>query len=248
METVFGLIGKTLTHSFSAAYFNNKFARENISARYDLYPINSIDKIQDLILNNTSLKGLNVTIPYKEKIIPYLHSLSEAASRCGAVNVVRIDRTADGFSLYGDNTDIVGFRRSISPMLSKDHQKALVFGTGGASKAVCLALSKMGIGYTLVSRSPEKGDLTYDQIDRDLLLNHLILINATPLGTSPDVETAIAIPYRHLTSRHVAFDLVYNPSETRFLALCREAGATCKNGLEMLHIQADESWKIWNHE
>ena len=248
MENRFGLIGKTLTHSFSVAYFSDKFARENIHARYDLYPINSIDKIQDLIKDYPTLKGLNVTIPYKEKIIPYLHSLSEAASRCGAVNVVRIDRTDNGIFLYGDNTDIAGFRLSISPLLAKDHDKALVFGTGGASKAVCFALSQMGIGYTLVSRSPEKGDLTYDRIDRDTLRKHLILINATPLGTFPDVETAVAIPYRHLTSRHVAFDLVYNPSETKFLSLCRDAGATCKNGLEMLHIQADESWKIWNHE
>lgn len=247
MKERYGLIGRNLIHSFSADYFNKKFLREGLDACYDLFPISSIDKIMSIIENIPELKGINITIPYKEAIMPYLSFVSGEAKECGAVNVVKVNRNIGGIYLSGFNTDIIGFMNALMPILEPRHKNALVFGTGGAAKAVKYALEKLEIDYTVVSRKKECGDMVYSDINKGTIRAHTILINATPLGTYPDVGSAVDIPYDFVTQNHIAFDLVYNPSETSFLRQCRLHGAKCKNGLEMLHIQAEEAWKIWNH-
>jgi len=244
----FGLIGFPLSHSFSAKYFAKKFTDEQImDARYQLFPLKEVDKFQSLLEQHPDLSGLNVTIPHKISILPFLHSLSEEAASAGAVNCIKIDRNSSGVVLSGYNTDVYGFKESLLPLLNHNHRNALVLGSGGAAKAVCYTLKKLGLKCTLVSRA---GDgliaLNYSQLSEEIISNNMLIINATPLGTYPDVNDCPAIPYQFLGNNHILFDLVYNPAETKFLCYGREAGAATLNGLKMLELQAEKSWEIWN--
>ena len=236
----FGLIGRTLGHSFSQRYFTEKFAREGINARYDNYEMPSADGVVELISSTPELVGLNVTIPYKKDVIPLLRSLDPDAEAIGAVNVIRI-RDMRGF-----NTDLIGFRESIRPLLQSHHTHALVLGTGGASLAVNHGLRQLGIEPLSVSRNRREGIITYDDLDADLLSTYKVIVNCTPLGTFPNVDECAPVPYHLLTPDHLLFDLVYNPEETLFLRKGREQGATTKNGYEMLVRQAEAAWEIWN--
>ena len=235
----YGIIGNPLDHSMSARYFNEKFAREHIEAEYALYPLNALteERLKELM---ATLDGMNVTFPYKEAVIPYLKRLDETAATIGAVNVI--------YQGGGYNTDCLGFMAAIKPLLRKDDHKALVLGTGGAAKAVCYGLHQLGITPTLVSRTPQTGMLSYEDLTQEVMVAHTIIINCTPLGMLPDVSTCPPIPYHLVTSRHLLFDCVYNPEETVFLSKGKAQGATISNGLEMLTNQAQAAWKIWNNE
>jgi len=242
-KQTFGLIGKVLSYSFSKKYFEQKFLEEGLSnCVYENFELEEIAAFAHLIKNTTNLKGLNVTIPYKTKVIPFLDELDEAAKAIGAVNTIK---PIDG-KLFGYNTDVVGFKNSIKPLLQKHHTKALILGTGGAAKAVKYVFGKMGIGYQSVSRSKKEAVITYSNINEAILKEHYIIINTTPLGTFPAVENCPALPYKHLNHKHLLYDLVYNPTKTTFLKKGKEKGATIKNGLEMLELQAEASWNIWN--
>ena len=236
----FGIIGYPLLHSFSARYFNEKFAAEKIDAEYSLYPTEIEDlrlKIEDLF---NRLDGFNVTLPYKQTIIPFLERLDETAEVIGAVNVVH--------QRIGYNTDCLGFMESIKPLLRPEDKQALVLGTGGASKAACYGLRKLGVVPTLVSRTPRENMLGYDDLNEDIMNRHTVIVNCTPLGMLPDVDSCPQIPYELLSARHLLFDCVYNPEETLFLSKGKAQGATIKNGIEMLYGQAKAAWKIWNKE
>lgn len=250
MQQRFGLIGYPLGHSFSRTYFNEKFEQECIDAHYDNFPIEDIALLYDIISSEPKLCGLNVTIPYKEVIIPYLDELQGAACEIGAVNVVKIERNRDSrLNLLGFNTDWEGFTSALMPLIEgENHYCALVLGTGGASKAVGYALNRLGLATTFVSRSPagRKMVVGYEDLTPEMMTEHTIVVNTTPLGTYPDTDSAPDIPYDKLTPRHVCFDLVYNPYETRFMALSSERGAKVSNGLGMLHAQAEAAWRIWN--
>lgn len=239
-QNIYGLIGKELTHSFSPKYFSNKFLAENIIAKYNLFPLNDIKEFSNLLKENKFLKGLNVTIPYKESIIPFLNEIDKTASDINAVNTIKFTDN----KLIGFNTDVIGFEKSLKPLLKNHHKKALIFGTGGASKAVCFVLKKLKIKYKIVSR--KKSFLQYNQIDKVLLKEYSILINTTPLGMFPNIERKININYNGISNKHLVYDLIYNPLETTFLFSAKQQGAIIKNGLEMLEIQAEESWKLWN--
>lgn len=233
----FGIIGYPLLHSFSAKYFNEKFQQEHIEAEYSLYPIveNEFERVKDLL---DRLDGMNITLPYKQTIIPYLEGLDDTAAAIGAVNVVH--------NHIGYNTDCLGFMESIKPLLRPYDKKALVLGTGGASKAICYGLTKLQITPTLVSRIPNEQAIGYDAIDQSIMDTHSIIINCTPLGMLPDIESCPNIPYELITERHLLFDCIYNPEETLFLKKGRLQGATTQNGMEMLIGQAKAAWKIWN--
>lgn len=246
MMTTYGLIGFPLGHSFSAAYFTRKFQEEEIAAEYNNYPMQSVDDIRTFVSDTPQLQGFNVTIPHKESVLPHLDELSIAAQQIGAVNVVKVERNNNGIRLLGYNTDFIGFRDSLRPLLTERVHKALVLGTGGASKAVTYALRSMDIEPQLVSRTRRKDILSYEDLDREIIKNHPLIVNCTPLGTFPNIEGAPPIPYEHLTAENILYDLVYNPSETRFMILGKQQGAVVKNGLEMLHLQAQAAWKIWN--
>ena len=235
----FGIIGFPLSHSFSAKYFNEKFATEQIEAEYSLYPTKEehLESKVESLLN--SLDGFNVTLPYKQAIIPYLDRLDETAEAIGAVNVVH--------RRVGYNTDCLGFMDSIKPLLRGYDKQALVLGTGGASKAVCYGLRKLGITSTLVSRTPREGILGYNELTDEVMAAHTIIVNCTPLGMFPDVDSCAPIPYEHITARHLLFDCVYNPEETLFLRKGKAQGATTRNGIEMLIGQAKAAWKIWSN-
>jgi len=235
----YGIIGFPLLHSFSAKYFNEKFATEKIDAEYSLYPLKELteERIKELL---DTLDGMNVTMPYKQVIIPYLDRLDETARAVGAVNVVH--------NKVGYNTDCIGFMNSIRPLLRKSDRKALVLGTGGASKAVCYGLSKLGVSPTLVSRTPKEGVLGYNQLTEEVMHDYTVIINCTPLGMAPEENTCPDIPYQWITARHLLFDCVYNPEETVFLHKGKAQGATIRNGMEMLTGQAKAAWKIWNNE
>ena len=242
----FGLIGKSLAHSFSQTYFTQKF--ESLSLpdhHYELFELPTIAAFPQLLAQHPNFRGLNVTIPYKEQIWPYLSEISSAAARIGAVNV--IDCTSDG-RYVGHNTDYIGFRESLRAFypVRGPKARALVLGTGGSAKAVEAALRELGIPYWLVSRNPLGTGLTYADLTPDIVAGHSLLINATPLGTFPQVNECPAIPYAALTPAHYLYDLIYNPSETLFLQKGREAGAQTKNGFEMLCLQAEAAWDIWN--
>lgn len=250
----FGLIGYPLGHSFSGKYFSEKFRREGLQCAYNLFPMPDIGELPALLESHPQLIGLNVTIPYKEKVFPYLDTLSGDAQQIGAVNVIRIREGR----LEGFNTDWLGFAESVRPLLRPDVRRALLLGTGGASKAVAYALGLFGIKVTFVSRNPgkamrdsESGDVMdiniigYDSLDKTIMSANTLIINCTPLGTYPKTEAAPDIPYCLVTERHICHDLVYNPEMTEFMRRCAESGATVKNGLEMLHNQALLSWKIW---
>ncbi len=254
---VYGLIGFPLGHSFSAKYFAEKFSRESIAATYENFEMEQLPDLHQWAMAHPDLRGFNVTIPHKQTIIAQVDVLSTAASEIGAINVVRIVRSDDGeVRLLGDNSDWVGFTESLCPLLRPDIQRALVLGTGGASRAVIVALRKLGIHPTYVSRYPlpqgvEVGGavvpvLTYDDLTPEMMKAHPLVVNTTPLGMHPKVEEAPAIPYAWLTSAHVLYDLVYNPLETRFMQLGKAQGAVVKNGLEMLHLQAEAAWEAWH--
>ena len=249
---MYGLIGYPLQHSFSSKYFNNKFRQEGIDAAYLNFEIEDLSELRRILVFNPHLKGLNVTIPYKEDVIAFLDNISPEAKRIGAVNVIKIERgfgNTYGYKLKGYNTDYIGFKNSIAPFINPEHHTgALVLGTGGASKAVCCALEELGIGWTYVSRNPKEGVFTYDGLTPEILANNKIIVNTTPLGTFPNVEEAPNIPYQALTDQHLLYDLVYNPSETAFLKKGLAMGATIKNGEEMLQLQATASWDIWTKE
>ena len=243
----YGLIGYPVGHSFSRQFFTDKFAREGIDAVYENFEIPSAEMLLDIVRNNPDLRGLNCTIPHKQAIIPMLDSLSEEARRIGAVNVIRILRNADGTPiLQGFNSDVIGFTQSIKPLLSQKHHKALVLGTGGASRAICYGLTKLGLSWTYVSRTRREGILSYDEITPKVIQEHEVIINCSPVGMFPHTSEVPQLPYEAMDSRHLLFDLIYNPEETLFMRLGAEHGATVKNGLEMLRLQAEASWKIWN--
>ncbi|MFD2246255.1 shikimate dehydrogenase family protein [Pontibacter ruber] len=238
----FGLIGRKLGHSFSKRYFTEKFAREGITdAAYELYELEQIAQLPALLAKEPALVGLNVTVPYKEEVIPLLDELDEAAARIGAVNTIRI---TNGRTV-GYNTDYVGFKNSLEKFYPLKH-KALVLGTGGAAKAVTAALDALGISYTLVSRTEGVNTLSYRDITPDVLRHHHLIINTTPLGMYPEADTCPPLLYEHLTPEHFLYDLVYNPEQTLFLQHGKAAGAATLNGLEMLYGQAEAAWSIWN--
>ena len=244
---LFGLIGKKLGHSFSANFFNNKFEKENINAHYQLFPLPEIECFPTLISQNPELKGLNVTVPYKEDVIQFLDSVSEEAREIGAVNVIKFEEFSSGDSrhLRGYNSDAEGFRKSLLPLLRIDVKHALVLGSGGASKAVCYVLRNLGIEISLVSRSKEKGDFSYEELTPEIIKKNLLIINTTPVGMYPAIHACPPIPYDSLTPSHICYDLIYNPEETLFLKNAKIRGAVIKNGLEMLHLQALAAWEIW---
>lgn len=242
---MYGLIGKKLGHSFSADFFNEKFRNEGLDEVYRLFPIPSVDDVTELIHSHPSLKGLNVTIPYKQQIVPLLDFVSEDAARIGAVNVVKVIKKWDKIFLEGYNSDWIGFRDSLQPLLSPEMRKALVLGTGGASRAVAYALESLGITVTKVSREKKEGTLLYDELTPDIIREHLIIVNTTPLGMWPDIDTGPPLPYNAMTPSHLCYDLVYNPDETLFMKKSNQYGAVVKNGLEMLHLQAIAAWNIW---
>lgn len=244
MKKQFGLIGFPLGHSFSRAYFTEKFAKEGINAEYNNFELTDIAQLRELLTANPELRGLNVTIPYKQSVIPYLDELSREAATIGAVNVVRAE--PDG-RLKGYNSDVYGFTESIRPLLTAGHHaKALVLGAGGASRAVIHGLKSLGMEVTQVSRRKGAGDMTYDELTPAVIADHTVIVNATPLGMHPDADSSPALPYEAVTERHVCYDLVYNPLNTRFMQQCAERGACVANGLEMLHRQAERAWEIWN--
>lgn len=242
----FGLIGYPLAHSFSKKYFTDQFEREQTAdCRYELFPLESINDILAL-LADPSLEGLNVTIPYKIAVLPYLNELDEAAKAIGAVNCISINRAGGEIELRGFNTDAYGFGESLKPLLKPFHTRALILGDGGAAKAVKYVLGTLAIPYLSVVRTPAAGAILYTDLTETLMASHQLLINTTPLGTFPNVEASPPIPYQYLSAQHLAYDLVYNPEESRFLQQAKAQGAVIKNGLEMLHLQADRSWDIWN--
>lgn len=242
---IYGLIGHNIGYSFSAGYFTEKFTAEGLKNRtYTNFDIENIGRLPEIIENTPGLKGLNVTIPYKEEVIPLLNSLSKTAAIIGAVNTIKI--TEKG--LKGYNTDHYGFRKALKPLLQSHHRKALILGTGGASKAVAYALRKLKIEYDFVSRTPSEVIFSYDMLDKEVFDDYQIIINTTPLGTFPDIEACPPLDYSLFTPNHIAFDMVYNPEETTFLRLAKQNGAVTSNGYAMLVYQAEKAWKIWNRK
>ena len=243
----FGLIGRTLGHSFSQTYFTQKFYSLGLTEhRYDLFELDTVEKLPALLAAHPELVGLNVTVPYKETVLPYLNDLAPSAARVGAVNVIECQ---PGGFLRGHNTDYIGFRDSLRPFFphAGDGRRALVLGTGGASKAVEVGLRELDIPYWLVSRNGMGAGLTYEDLTPEVLAAHPLIINATPLGTFPHTDECPPLPYQALTPEHYLFDLVYNPAETLFMNKGKEAGAQVKNGFEMLCFQAEAAWKIWHN-
>ena len=245
----YGLTGFPLTHSFSKRYFTEKFETEKIDSSYDNFEIDNISKFPDIINNNPGLIGLNVTIPYKEQVIPFLDELNDSAREIAAVNTVKIIRTDSGIILKGFNTDTFGFETSLKPLLKEQHKKALILGTGGASKALKYVLNKLGIDFISASiEELKENEIRYEDIDEKMMNERLLIINATPLGTYPKTDTFPNIPYQYITEKHLLFDLVYNPEVTQFMTKGLQNGATVKNGYEMLLNQAIKSYEIWNEE
>jgi len=244
---LYGIVGFPLTHSFSPRYFTGKFEREGIDAEYVKFEIPDISLFPEIIFSNVNLKGLNVTIPYKEQIMKYLDRLDSQAEDIGAINVIKVQRDNDKVELIGYNSDIVGFQNSIQPLLDKSaHAQALILGTGGASKAVAKGLENLNIDFVFVSRTAKAGQLTYQDLTREVINKYKVIVNTSPLGTYPDIDAAPDIPYQYISSDHLLYDLVYNPAETKFLRLGKEQGAIVKNGVEMLELQALAAWDIWN--
>lgn len=238
----YGLIGHPLGHSFSKAYFTEKFEREGLDCEYLNFDIDEISLLRQLVIDHPDLKGFNVTIPYKEAILPYLDELDETAKAIGAVNTVKV---LPNGRLKGFNTDVIGIERTLKNTIASP---ALILGTGGASKAVQYVLHQKGIPFHLVSRDPNKGHFTYETLTPTVIKEHLLIINATPVGMAPNINEAPLIPYEALTPQHILFDLIYNPEETRFLRKGKAKGALTINGLSMLHAQAKASWELWNRE
>lgn len=241
---VYGLIGKHLNHSFSPAYFANKFKKEGIKdAVYQLFPLSNIEDLEGLLAVEPNLNGLNVTIPYKVEVLPFLDELSPPASAVGAVNTIKFDKGR----LLGYNTDIDGFQASLEGCMSLEQRqsKALVLGTGGASKAVVYVLNRLGISHQYISRKSDNNQLSYKELNPSILKEHLIIINTTPLGMSPNLDACPNLPYAGIGAAHLLFDLVYNPAQTLFMKKGAANGARTMNGLEMLHLQAEKAWEIW---
>ena len=238
----YGIIGFPLGHSFSRAFFTEKFQKEHIDAEYVNFEIPSAHLLPEIVRSNPHLRGLNVTLPYKEAVIPMLDSMSDEAREIGAVNVIQVREGR----LKGFNSDIIGFMGSLRPLLKPWHQHALVLGTGGASRAIRVGLERVGLDWTYVSRTAAEGRLTYSALTPEVMEHYQVIVNCSPVGMFPKVDACPDIPYHLLSPRHLLYDLVYNPEETLFLKRGAQQGATIKNGLEMLHLQALASWEFWN--
>ncbi len=242
-NSLFGLLGRNISYSFSQGYFTEKFKKLKLNQhKYVNFDIQSINELQTIIKSNPNLKGLNVTIPYKEEVLPFLSNINKKAKYIGAVNTIKITKKG----LKGYNTDCYGFKKSIKPFLKTHHKKALILGTGGASKAIAFTLDELGISYKYVSRTADKNKTTYNFLNEHIIKTHQIIINCTPLGTFPNIENKPDIPYKFIGSEHLLYDLIYNPAETAFLRYGKQQGAEICNGLSMLELQAEKAWKIWN--
>lgn len=240
----FGLLGRNISYSFSKGHFTKKFDKKKYEGyTYENFDIQEINVLPEIIKNTAHLKGLNVTIPYKEEVIPFLDKLSKKAKKIGAVNTIKVSKKG---KLKGYNTDYFGFLKSLKPLLQSHHKKALILGTGGASKGVAFALEELGIEYTFVSRKASENAIDYSQINAEIFQEYQIIINSTPIGTSPNIEACPYIPYEFFSEQHIAYDLIYNPAETQFLKNAAAHGAQIKNGLDMLVFQAEKAWEIWN--
>ncbi len=242
----YGLIGYPLVHSFSQNYFNAKFENERINARYINFEIPSIDDLAEVLARNPELKGLNVTRPYKEKVIPFLDSISPEAKSIGAVNVIRVSHKGSKTILKGFNSDVIGFTKSIEPMLESCHKKAMILGTGGASKAVDYGLKSLGLETMFVSRFNRPGTVRYDNITHEMMKEYNVIVNCTPCGMYPHTDECPNLPYEAIDEHNILYDLLYNPDFTLFMEKGAERGATIKNGLEMLLLQAFASWEFWH--
>ena len=242
----YGLIGYPLKHSFSISYFDEKFQSEGIDAEYGNFEIPSINDLPGIIKGNPNLQGFNVTIPYKEKVISYLDEIDKTAIPIGAINVVKVIRQKGKVKLIGYNSDVIGFTRSIEPLLESHHKKALILGTGGAAKAVYHGLKSLGVESVYVTRQTRPDMLTYEELTPEIIAEHTIIVNCTPVGMYPQVDFCPNIPYEYLTPNHLLYDLLYNPDTTLFMKKGAAKGAVVKNGLEMLLLQAFAAWEIWN--
>ncbi|TDG37625.1 shikimate dehydrogenase [Pedobacter changchengzhani] len=243
----YGLIGYPLTHSFSKKYFTEKFENERIvDCKYELFSIEQAQDLLQILENDSSICGINVTIPHKVNVLSMLNEVDPVAAEIGAVNTINIKKVNGKNYLKGYNTDAHGFEESLKPLLKANHKKALIFGDGGAAKAVKYVLNKLGIAYQSVVRSPQAGKILYSDVTPEILSTHTLLINTTPLGTFPNVDAQPPIDYSILSDAHLAYDLVYNPLATAFLRKAAQQGATTINGLQMLHLQAEKAWFIWN--
>ncbi len=244
---LYGLIGKKLEHSFSPGYFKKKFEKLGLDADYRLFEIENVSGLQEVLYRNPDLKGLNVTIPYKTEVIPFLDKLDETAIGAGAVNTIKISRSSGKLSLEGYNTDITGFKEALKPLLrNRNISHALILGTGGGAHAVAFVFEQMNIDFSYVSRSGKHPVLSYNILDKEIISGNTLIVNTTPLGMFPRTDEFPDIPYEFLTKDHVVFDLIYNPPETVFLKKARQKGALASNGLKMLEIQAEASWAVWN--
>ena len=244
-KRLYGLLGYPLSHSFSPDYFKTKFEEEGINdAEYSLFENPDLLGFLDQIPELKNLVGFNITIPFKQAVLPFLHSISNEASYVGAVNTVKLKNG----KLLGYNTDVYGFKQSLLPLLNQYHQKALIFGSGGASKAVNYVLKELNIQTVIVSRYSQRGHVTYNQLNENFIKNYNILINTTPLGMYPNSNSAVDIPYQFISINHLCYDLIYNPAQSLFLQKAADQGATIKNGMEMLELQAERSWEIWNED
>jgi shikimate dehydrogenase len=244
----YGLIGHPLGHSFSISYFNEKFQNEGIDAEYVNFDLPSIDALPEVLASNPDLKGLNVTIPYKEKVLSFLDSVTPEARAIGAVNVIRVIHKGNNIKLKGYNSDVIGFTKSIEPMLDKNHKKALILGTGGASKAVKFGLNSLGLETVYVSRYERPGTIQYETLTPEIVKEYNVIVNCTPVGMFPRTDECPNIPYEALDEDSILYDLLYNPDETLFMYKGRKQGATVKNGLEMLLLQAFSSWEFWHEK
>lgn len=243
---IYGLIGYPLEHSFSISYFNEKFQNEGIRAKYVNFEISTIENLQEILASTPNLKGLNVTIPYKQKVISYLDFVSPEARAIGAVNVIRVEHRGKEVILKGYNSDVIGFTQSIEPMLESFHKKALILGTGGAAKAIDFGLKSLGLETVFVSRFERPGTVMYKNLTPEDIQEYNVIVNCTPCGMFPHTNECPALPYEAMDSHTLLYDLIYNPDETMFMHKGRERGATVKNGLEMLLLQAFASWEFWN--
>lgn len=241
----FGLVGRNISYSFSRRYFTNKFQKESLPYAYVNFDIQSINDLKEIVNSTPNLKGLNVTIPYKEEVIPLLNKLNKKAKKIGAVNTIKITKNK---KLKGYNTDYFGFKNSLKPYLKPHHARALILGTGGASKAIAYGLQRLGIGFDFVSRSNKKDvKFLYSELTEAIISEYPIIINCTPIGTFPNVDACPDLPYNAITKDHILFDLIYNPEQTKFLKNGHQKGAITINGEEMLRLQAEKAWKIWNN-
>lgn len=239
----YGLLGKNIAYSFSKGYFTQKFKDLGLHDHsYENFDLKDIQEVEHMFTKNTAIKGFNVTIPYKEAIIPYLTEIDQKAKKIGAVNTVKITKNG----LKGYNTDAYGFKKSIDPFLQKSHTRALILGTGGASKAVAFVFDECDIPYTYVSRHPKQQQLSYTNLTKEIMASHSIIVNCTPLGTHPNILESPNIPYAFIQKGHLLYDLIYNPEKTTFLEEGEKRGAQISNGLSMLQLQAEKSWEIWN--